>query len=83
MLLRISPTPTVPTFDPEGVRPSGIAIDVTVTTPATIPFNIINDDVALEFDEKYNVTIIPEDNTVDVTIGSAEIIITDDTDCKL
>ena len=80
--IKFSPISAVPTFDLEGVQPSEVVINTTVVTPATVSFNITDDDVAFEVDEIYTVTIIPEDGTVTVGTGTATIIITDNIDSK-
>ena len=65
------------------VRPSGANINVTVTSPANVTFNITNDNVAFEVDEVYPVVIIPDDPTVTIERESANIIIRDDMDSEL
>lgn len=64
------------------IQPSGTDINTMVTTPATISFNITNDEVAIEVDEVYPVVIIPDDPTVTLEQRVANIIIRDDVDSK-
>jgi collagen type VI alpha len=62
-----------------GIRVSGTAINETVITPATVFFNITDDDVAAEVDETYPVELAPLDTTVTI-VGSAVIVIEDNFD---
>ena len=71
-----------PNLNMADIRPSGTDINTMVTTPATISFNITNDEVAIEVDEVYPVVIIPNNPNVTVEQRVANIIIRDDVDSK-
>ena len=71
-----------PNFNMANVVISGTDIDRTVISPATVTFNITNDDVAVEDDETYLVTLIPSNPSVFVERRMAQIVILDDVDSK-
>ena len=66
----------------DNVEPSGSDINDMFISPATIIFNITNDDVVVEDNETYLVTMIPSDPNVFVEERMTRIIIIDD-DSKL
>ena len=65
-----------------GVEVSETEIQVEVTVPATITFDITNDDVSVELDEVYSVTMIPNDPNVFIEERMATIVIVDDVDSE-
>ena len=82
VLVYIMPCIAGPNRNMADVRISGNDINVTVTAPDTIDFNITDDDVAVEVDERYPVTIIPNDPSVVIRERMATIVIVDDVDSK-
>ena len=59
---------------------SGTDINMEVTVPVDITFQITNDDVALEAEERFPVVIISDDPTVTVEEPLTNIFIRDDFD---
>ena len=64
----------------DGVHISGTDVLQLVTSPSTVLFNIIDDDIAFEAPEIYSLTLLPTDPTVIVQERMTNIIITNDTD---
>ena len=64
----------------EGVRISGTRVFQLVTSPATVTFNITDDAVAVEVDERYFLTLRPTDPSVIVQEPRTIITITDNVD---
>ena len=58
---------------------SGTAVSQKITTyPATVPFAILNDSVALEEDEEYVLTLTTNDPNAIVNPATTRIVIQDD-----
>ena len=64
----------------DGVHISGTDVNTTVTLPATITFNITDDDISLEANETYSLTVTTSDSSVVIEEPTTTIIITDDVD---
>ena len=71
-----------PDLNMAGVRISGTHVSQLVTSPATVMFDITDDAVAVEVDEKYFLTLIPTDPSVIVQEPMTKITITDNVDSK-
>ena len=66
------------TMDSVGI--SGTHLNTIVTLPATVVFNITDDDISLEVNETYSLTVTSSDFSVIIEEPTTTIIITDDTD---
>ena len=66
----------------DGIGISGTAVNTTVTLPATVTFNITDDDVSLEVNETYSLTVTTSDSSEIFEERTTTIIITDDVDGK-
>ena len=62
------------------VRISGTVVTELITGPATVTFDINDDEVSVEVDETYPLTLLPNDTAVIVMQRMTSIIITDDVD---
>ena len=62
------------------VRISGTDVSELITSPATVNFDINDDEVSIEVDEIYSLTLHPNDTAVIVMERMTSIIITDDVD---
>jgi hypothetical protein len=62
------------------VRISGTVVTELITGPATVTFDINDDEVSVEVDETYPLTLLPNDTAVIVMERMTSIIITDDVD---
>ena len=66
----------------DGIGISGTDVNTTVTLPATVTFNITDDDVSLEVNETYSLTVTTSDSSGIFEERTTTIIITDDVDGK-
>ena len=76
-------TASGPNVDMADVRLSGTVVDQTITSlPATVIFNITDDEVSVEVDETYPLTLMAADTTVLIEELMTTIVITDNVDSK-